>query len=138
MKKFIFGLSAIAIVITGIFTFTGCEKEESTGKVLNIQKSNAALTGMYEVVDETGGVFLNLEDSNYISMSIVKEPASGTGAVETVRDNDVVTGIKWHCNTSEAPTNCGVAREIHDKTGETIRTGTWIESNGGMLVVFQP
>ena len=30
MKKFIFGLSAIAIIITGIFTFAGCEKEEST------------------------------------------------------------------------------------------------------------
>ena len=28
MKKFIFGLSAIAIIITGIFTFAGCEKEE--------------------------------------------------------------------------------------------------------------
>ena len=30
MKKFIFGLNAIAIIITGIFTFAGCEKEKST------------------------------------------------------------------------------------------------------------
>ena len=30
MKKFIFGLSAITVIIAGIFTFAGCEKEENT------------------------------------------------------------------------------------------------------------
>ena len=38
MKKFIFGLSAITIIITGIFTFAGCEKEEEN----NMQEDQCA------------------------------------------------------------------------------------------------
>ena len=139
MKRFIFGLSAIAIVIASAFTFAGCEKEESTGKALNIQKSNAALTGMYEVVDETGGVFLNLEDSNYISMSIVRKPASGHGGKNVVKDgNGNTTGINWFCNKDCPADNCGEAREIDDETGKTIRTGTWVETDGGLMIIFEP
>ena len=36
MKKLIFGLTAIVIVITGIFTFAGCEKEETMDEPKNL------------------------------------------------------------------------------------------------------
>ena len=139
MKKLFFGIITAVIVSAGIFTFAGCEKEESTEKALNIQKSNAALTGMYEVVDETGGVFLDLEDSNYISMSIVREPASGTGGKNVVKDDKGnTTGINWYCNRDCPADNCGDAREIDDETGKTIRTGTWVETDGGLMIIFEP
>ena len=39
MKKFIFGLSAIAIIITSIFAFVGCEKEEKSNNTSSTTKS---------------------------------------------------------------------------------------------------
>ncbi len=56
MKKLIFGLTAIVIVITGIFAFAGCEKEESTetNSIKNVQK-----TAYAEVVNPDESELLN-------------------------------------------------------------------------------
>ena len=48
MKKFIFGLSSIAIIITGIFTFTGCEKEEENAPPASIIKAHTILDTYYD------------------------------------------------------------------------------------------
>ena len=45
MKKLFFGLSAIAIIITGIFTFAGCEKEKSTTTQNDIVKALSETRG---------------------------------------------------------------------------------------------
>lgn len=71
-------------------------------------------------------------------MSIVKDSASGHGGKHVVRDAEGhITGVNWFCDRSLPADNCGTAREIDDVTGEVIRVGTWVETDGGLMIIFQ-
>ena len=119
--------------------FVACEKENDVTPSKNnvfTQKSGNGFEGMYEVVDENLGINFDLQDSTYVTLPHVeRDTASGSGTITTVKDKDGNNlGIRWSC--SGQGSNCGVAREVND-VGNTIRTGTWIEANGGMLIVFE-
>jgi hypothetical protein len=139
MNKYkIMSLVAIALTVSAI-VFYACEKENNvtpSQKHVFTQKSGDGFEGMYMVIDEGLGIYLRLQDSTYVTLPHVeRDTASGTGTVNTVKDkNGFNIGIRWSC--SGTGDNCGVAREVNE-TGQTIRTGKWVEVNGGMLIVFE-
>ena len=48
MKKLILSLATIALVVTGIFTFAGCEKEEENAPHTNLIKAHTILNTYYD------------------------------------------------------------------------------------------
>ena len=54
MKKLILSLATIALVVTGIFTFAGCEKEEAMETSFDIQKSKKSLPSIQAIAAVMG------------------------------------------------------------------------------------
>ena len=64
MKKLILSLATIALVVTGIFTFAGCEKEEAMETSFDIQKSKKSLPTKQQLA-----AILGIEAERIVSVS---------------------------------------------------------------------
>ena len=96
MKKLIFGLTAIVIVITGIFAFAGCEKEEkelNQTTTLKIEKATTDVNNPYSFVGDYHNQGLDFIISHANKDALFNEET----CIEEIRNNmlDFMNSINW-------------------------------------------
>ena len=96
MKKLFFGIIAAAVVITGIFTFAGCEKEEkelNQTTTLKIEKATTDVNNPYSFVGELHNQGLDYIISHANKDALFNEET----CIEEIRNNmlDFMNSINW-------------------------------------------
>ena len=121
IKKTILPLVATAILVGAMF-FAGCEKENIFNKELHVMKSDELINPRYyELVDEENGIYLDLQDSSYVTMDVHRVDTTGTASVRMVNPGNPSNHSPIY-NCKNPGTTCGNAEEIID--GQVYR-GRW-------------
>ena len=94
--------------------FAGCEKENIFNKELHVVKSDELINPRYyELVDEENGIYLDLQDSSYVTMDVHRVDTIGSASKsQSNPSNPNNSAPIYKCKTPG--TTCGHAQEIID------------------------
>ena len=137
MKKLFLGLTAIVIVITGIFTFAGCEKEEAEISAQNIVKcwdDNLNFNeGLFISYPDNPEILINTSNGEaYTVNGVLLEDADGQGNIARNTEG-VVVGI----TCVPGGNNCG--RAFLEQNGDIVKEGIYVhelDEEGAPIVTY--